>query len=139
MIRKLYPNGKKKFTVLPDGEIYPCQLYCLDKRKKFLMGNVKDANDSTFGERVKEIERFSNKNTYKKCESCYAKSVCRSCMGLKVSLNEELPHDKKECEEIRNYFTELVETYAYLIMNKDKYKKFKERVKEVNGIICEGC
>lgn len=126
--------GINKFTVLPDGDIYPCQIYSLDKEKQFLMSNIKNIEDEYFDNKIIEVERFSNKETYEKCKKCYAKSICTSCLGMKVALEQAVPKSDSECKKMCEYHEELIEIYSRLLSTSEKYVRFKEKLKEVNSI-----
>lgn len=63
--------GNEYFSVVPNGDLYPCHQFAGDKR--FYMGNVFE------GKIDAEIRaRFANSClfTRKKCENCFAKFIC---------------------------------------------------------------
>ena len=63
--------GNEYFSVVPNGDIYPCHQFAGDK--DFLMGNVFE------GELQKDIrEKFASSClfTREKCDSCFAKFIC---------------------------------------------------------------
>ena len=63
--------GNEYFSVVPNGDIYPCHQFAGDK--EFCMGNVFEGKlDKTIRDRFKNSCLF----TRKKCENCFAKFIC---------------------------------------------------------------
>ena len=63
--------GNEYFSVVPNGDIYPCHQFAGDK--EFRMGNVFEGKpDKTIRDRFKNSCLF----TRKKCENCFAKFIC---------------------------------------------------------------
>ena len=63
--------GNEYFSVVPNGDIYPCHQFAGDKN--FLMGNVYDgALDGQIREKFAANCLFTRKD----CEGCFAKFIC---------------------------------------------------------------
>ena len=63
--------GNEYFSVVPNGDIYPCHQFAGDKN--FLMGNVYDgALDGQIREKFASNCLFTRKD----CEGCFAKFIC---------------------------------------------------------------
>lgn len=63
--------GNEYFSVVPNGDIYPCHQFAGDK--EFRMGSVFEGKlDKTIRDRFKNSCLF----TRKKCENCFAKFIC---------------------------------------------------------------
>ena len=63
--------GNEYFSVVPNGDIYPCHQFAGDKY--FLMGNV---FDGMLNQEIREKFASSCLFTRKKCDSCFAKFIC---------------------------------------------------------------
>jgi len=63
--------GNEYFSVVPNGDIYPCHQFAGDP--KFLMGNV---FDGTLNENIRSRFASSCLFTRKHCQSCFAKFIC---------------------------------------------------------------
>ncbi len=63
--------GNEYFSVVPNGDIYPCHQFAGDK--KWLMGNVFEGKLN--GE-IRELFASSCLFTRKKCSDCFAKFIC---------------------------------------------------------------
>ncbi len=63
--------GNEYFSVVPNGDIYPCHQFAGDK--KWLMGNVFEGK---LNEEIRELFASSCLFTRKKCGDCFAKFIC---------------------------------------------------------------
>jgi uncharacterized protein len=63
--------GNEYFSVVPNGDIYPCHQFAGDP--KFLMGNVYEGK---LNEEIRNKFATSCLFTRKKCEGCFAKFIC---------------------------------------------------------------
>jgi uncharacterized protein len=63
--------GNEYFSVLPNGDLYPCHQFASDK--EFYMGNVWDGITKP---EIRETFKNSCLFTRKKCGDCFAKFVC---------------------------------------------------------------
>ena len=63
--------GNEYFSVLPNGDLYPCHQFASDK--EFYMGNVWDG---ILKPEIREKFASSCLFTRKKCENCFAKFIC---------------------------------------------------------------
>lgn len=128
--------GSGQLSIFPDGNIYPCHIYCLDPHKKFLMGNVNSFSKANFEKVENAIVSFNSKSSYPSCSACVAKGICTSCMGTCLVTNAPLPHDDAFCKDRQRYYFTLIEEYARLMDYPEKFARFKCRLKEcsVGGI-----
>ena len=66
----------RQFVVEANGNVYPCDFYCLDE---WLLGNINDSDFVTLSRLPKAIDFLRNSlNVPDKCKSCQYFSVCRS-------------------------------------------------------------
>jgi uncharacterized protein len=63
--------GNEYFSVVPNGDIYPCHQFAGDA--KFLMGNVKEG---VLNEEIRDTFAKSCLFTRNKCSDCFAKFIC---------------------------------------------------------------
>ena len=63
--------GNEYFSVVPNGDIYPCHQFAGDKN--FFMGNV---FDGTLNQEIRDKFASSCLFTREKCDSCFAKFIC---------------------------------------------------------------
>jgi uncharacterized protein len=63
--------GNEYFSVVPNGDIYPCHQFAGDK--KWRMGNV---YEGTLNGEIRELFATSCLFTRKKCGDCFAKFIC---------------------------------------------------------------
>jgi uncharacterized protein len=63
--------GNEYFSVVPNGDIYPCHQFAGDP--KFLMGNVYEGK---INQEIRDKFAKSCLFTRKKCEGCFAKFIC---------------------------------------------------------------
>ncbi|MCH5142465.1 MAG: thioether cross-link-forming SCIFF peptide maturase [Clostridiales bacterium] len=63
--------GNEYFSVVPNGDIYPCHQFAGDK--DFLMGNVFDGK---LNQSIRDKFALSCLFTREKCDSCFAKFIC---------------------------------------------------------------
>lgn len=63
--------GNEYFSVVPNGDIYPCHQFAGDK--DFLMGNVFDGK---LNQSIRDKFASSCLFTREKCDSCFAKFIC---------------------------------------------------------------
>lgn len=127
-------TGLNMFSVFPDGDINPCQLFALDKKSNYLLGNVskiKNLNNKKFISTQKKLENILNKEKDDICSSCLAKEVCFNCVGLKVSTNEKLKPLKDDCNSTINKYHEFINSYIYLYEHPKKYHNFLITAKSI--------
>lgn len=130
--------GRGQLSVFPNGDIFPCHIYSLDKEQRFCLGNVVNFNKHYFESKQKEVLAFNSKTSYDKCKECTAYNLCTSCMGMCLATALSLPHDDTYCESYRNYFDELIEIYVDLLEFPSKMDVLKKRLKEAN-VLCKSC
>ena len=129
--------GYKKYNVMPNGDIYPCQIYALDKNKQYFMGNVNHMDVELFHHQKHQCIHLNDKDSYDKCRDCNAKAICTSCMGLNVVNNELSPHSEQYCIEKNKYYDELIQIYVELLEDAPKMTKFKKQLEERGMAQCK--
>lgn len=130
--------GKGQLSVFPNGDIFPCHIYSLDKEQRFCLGNVANFNEELFISKQKEVIAFNSKKSYDKCKECTAYNLCKSCMGMCLATSLSLPHDDAYCDFYRDYFDELIEIYIEFLESPAKMDVLKKRLKEAN-VLCKSC
>ncbi|WP_300411082.1 radical SAM protein [Lagierella sp.] len=125
-------SGLSNFSIFPDGEINPCQLYALDKNKKYTLGNINTINTDNFecfnnmqGILFNKLDKDNNIN----CKHCIAKDICLSCIGRSISFNSNLDPLEYECKDTLMRYSVFVSTYIYLYENPEIFKNFIVTVK----------
>lgn len=119
--------GVEIFTVFPDGEIYPCQLFGLDESKKYKLGTIsttKVFDFQKFNEVQSDLKLKLNKEDHSSCRKCIAKNMCLSCVGLSISSNSDLHPTNKECRDIVNRYFSFIYAYIYLYENSNLLREF---------------
>lgn len=122
--------GITRFSIFPNGNIFPCQIYCLDKEDKFVMGNVNTFDEGYFNRKVNEISHMASKNSHEECKNCFSTSICSSCLGVCIVNQKRIPHEIEYCEKTKLYHEQLIEIYANLLSNPQRFEKFKKRLNE---------
>lgn len=129
--------GCEKYNIMPNGDIYPCQIYALDKNKRYFMGNVNNIDMEFFYRKKCECIKLNDKNSYDKCRECNAKAICTSCMGLNVVNDNLLPHNEQYCIEKNKYYDELINIYVELLEDAEKMTEFKKQLAERGVALCK--
>lgn len=121
--------GISQFNIMPNGDIYPCQMFAMIPGKKYCMGNVNEGglDDSNFQKVQKELLGYSREKL-KKCSNCKVRGNCSQCVAdILYNQDEFIPQDK-DCgaffEETKKY----IEYYSKLFSNKERWKRFTNRV-----------
>lgn len=73
--------GYNSIAVMPNGDLYPCHFYALDRQ--FCMGKYERENgfQNMDGDidRVQSLLRPVNKTSHKECKECWARNICHRC------------------------------------------------------------
>lgn len=91
--------GLSKFSVSPNGDVYPCHLFTGENDVK--MGNIEDANLFTSEKWCNMQKTLINFSKYKKdgCAECYSNTLCRQCIAENYYANGDFfTVLKKNCE-----------------------------------------
>ncbi len=126
--------GLCSFSIFPDGDINPCQLFALDKNSKYLLGNIellKDKYIKNFNDIQNKLESKLNKDSNEKCKTCIAKDICLSCVGTSITYNNELYPIEEECQETILRYLAFIESYIYLYQNPKFYRDFIINTKNI--------
>lgn len=130
--------GEFQYSILPDGDIYPCHIYCLGKAKEFCLGNVNAFDAKKFEENRKKVIRLNCKDSYEKCRDCINRAVCSSCLGTSLVTSGVVLPDDEFCQRKEEYYNELIEVFAEVVGAPEKMQKFKNRIKEAREL-CHTC
>lgn len=117
--------GKSKISILPNGDIYPCDFFSIIPEAK--MGNIYDGID-----RNKRKEWFNSTYlSYEECKTCWARFLCAGGCYYSRYLNGKKP-DFVECS-LSKFIGEQVAGMIYTIYNYDKklYKYLKSATKNI--------
>ena len=126
--------GLCSFSVFPDGEITPCQLFALDKSKEYSLGNIELLNNKNlknFKNVQNSLESKLNKDCHEICKNCIAKDICLSCVGTTIEFNRELYPIQEECQETILRYLTFIKTYIYLYENPQLYRDFIINTKKI--------
>lgn len=97
--------GKENFAIFPDGNIYPCHLFALQKEQYYL-GSIYDNEwdkKITYQNVIKKICSITDEY---KCTKCNARNFCSQCLALTV-----LNGDKIDCNKRKKEFSETMTNY----------------------------
>lgn len=130
-VKKLFPSyicgiGVTHFVVIPNGDIYPCQLFIGDRL--FRLGNVK-------------LEKFTpnyafdllavlDKEKNMRCKNCWAKYLCKGCPGNLYKREGRLFYTEEECIGNRRSLEKLLARIGDIRCDEAKYKHLIEIVRE---------
>lgn len=81
--------GLQIITLMPNGDLYPCQFFCRDEQ--FCVGRFTGADFelSNYASVIKKLE-IADKYLNERCKDCWAKSVCSICpAALLVKTNNK--------------------------------------------------
>ena len=87
------PIGHNVFTIMPNGDIYPCHL--LAWNKEFLMGNIFSPIRLVSSKQYKKVIKslsFTIKQNNKKCQDCIARNFCGGCPARWLIENQWKPY-----------------------------------------------
>lgn len=123
--------GIGQYTVMSNGDIYPCQVFSLASEHKFVMSNVNCFSTEKFEEVQNSLLKYNKERVG--CNSCEKKNRCHFCIANQLVANGkfEIPND---CREEKEEYNRYIEYYAQLYDNKEKWEAFKLRIKESERI-----
>lgn len=129
-----FEAGVNRFSIFPDGNIVPCQLYGVIKENKFILGNIKDIKtleNPIFDEKVKMMKDFNYKYSILECKNCVSKDMCTYCISANVNQIDYTTPVKSVCNRKVNQYYNYIDTLIYLNKNIDILKRFVYTVKEI--------
>lgn len=131
LINRLFPTlicgiGVTHFVVVPNGDIYPCQLFVGDKT--FVIGNV---NSQQFNKSA-ELLSILNKEKNPRCKNCWAKWLCKGCPGNLYKREHRLFYTEEECINIRKNLERLLARIGDIRCDEARYRRLIEIIKERN-------
>jgi len=129
-------TGISHFTIIPNGDIYPCQLFIGEN--KLLMGNVKQSHwDEKYINAINNLSSF-NKEKNPECLQCWCKYLCKDCPGAIFQETGVLKMPNERCYKKRKDIEALLLKLAEIRENNNKWQKFCQMVErysqEINGI-----
>jgi uncharacterized protein len=122
--------GENRISIMPNGDIYPCQLLVkdFDDLGNVILDGIK--NNLKIKEFIKRIKK-STKN-FEECDTCKAKILCQECIA--ENYLETKSFNIKNNDGYCNYLREEVEKIADLLidlyLNQDKFEKFNNQIKK---------
>lgn len=121
--------GLGQFTIMPNGDIFPCQMFAMIDDKKYCMGNLDVDHDivKKIEETQKELKKFS-KGRNDKCMGCELKSNCSKCVADILYTNNKFILSDQECEKFLVETNKYIEYYSELYEDKTRWKQFMSRV-----------
>lgn len=130
LVSRLFPTficgiGVTHFVVVPNGDVYPCQLFIGDK--KFVIGNV---NTKQPINKSAELLCILNKEMNNCCKECWARYLCKGCPGNLYRREHRLFYTEDECMRIRKNLERLLAKIGEIRCDEVKYRRLIEIVKE---------
>ncbi|MEO0095175.1 MAG: radical SAM protein [candidate division WOR-3 bacterium] len=128
-------TGISHFTVTPNGDIYPCQLFI--GTENLLMGNVTNKHwGSKYNEVLNNLSGF-DKEKNPVCMKCWAKYLCKDCPGniYQETGNLIMPTDR--CDKKKYSIEALLLKLAEIKEDANKWQNFIELVESCKKKILE--
>lgn len=130
-VRRLFPSyicgiGVTHFVVIPNGDIYPCQLFVGDN--SFVLGNVKA--EKLANSHALDLLVILEKENNARCKDCWAKYLCKGCPGNLYKRKGRLFYTEEECARIQKNLERLLARIGDIRCDEEKYKRLIEIVKE---------
>lgn len=130
-VKKLFPSyicgiGVTHFVVIPNGDIYPCQLFIGDRA--FILGNVK--LEKFTASSAFDLLDILNKENNMRCKECWAKYLCKGCPGNLYKRKGRLFYSNEECREIKKNLEKFLARIGDIRCDEAKYKHLIEIVKQ---------
>lgn len=123
--------GINQITIMPNGDIYPCQLYVLDRTEKYKMGNASTFCHDKFNNSQNRLTSML-KDQYSNCVNCSESCICFSCLGSSIVNNIKLPKSNEDCLQTKKNYDLLIEVYAEIYDDSKLWNNFISRIKEFN-------
>ena len=129
MVEKQLCNaGFAQITIMPNGDIYPCQLFAA-AGKEFCMGNIYTdfhKKESLVKMKLSKADKTLNPA----CLECEINMICTSCIGNNYIMFQNFFPSSACCEEKRQKTFILIEEYSKLYNDKKKWQKFKNQIRK---------
>lgn len=116
--------GIKQYTVMPNGDIYPCQIYAGLSSNEYCFGNIMKMDKEQWNNVTKRMLELNEKK--KICEGCEIAGFCTPCIGAMVCDNHNL---KDGCLQRKKYIEDIINALAEIYVKKDKWNALVERLK----------
>ena len=117
--------GIKQFTIMPDGKVYPCQIYANMKNNEFCFGNISNNNETSWNEVSDRMYNINNK--LETCSDCEIVNFCTPCAGQNV---QNGVFQSSNCLKRKKYYEILVDKLAEVKDSKILWSKLIERIEE---------
>ncbi|NPV80155.1 MAG: radical SAM protein [Firmicutes bacterium] len=117
--------GINTISVMPNGDMYPCQLFC--GKEKFYMGNcLRDGifDNAHFGQ-VQGYLLDMKKDHNALCRNCFVKPYCHACIAYQYDkTNVLIPIDEAYCDRTRRTVEVAIDTLFSMRTNEKIWKDF---------------
>lgn len=117
--------GIKQFTIMPEGNVYPCQIYANMKNNEFCFGNITNNNETSWNEVSDKMYNINNK--IETCSNCEIVNFCTPCAGQNV---QNGVFQNSNCLKRKKYYEILVDKLAEVKASKILWSKLIERIEE---------
>jgi uncharacterized protein len=117
--------GTSSLTITAQGDIYPC--YMLTGIEDLYMGNILDPNfpDSNYYEVMERLMKNTIKNC-KPCNTCWARTICRSCYGRMHITNDTISRAHSQtCAVSKTLFDYVIFKLSELMLDPVKFNSLK--------------
>jgi len=122
--------GNSTLAVWANGDLYPCFMFF--GNEKFKYGNIEDRNifSQNGNKIINSFNQDNSKEKNEKCSKCYAKNICRGCMGYNYKNNVFSLQDS-QCKIVKNALKLFLFKYIEFSENPQNYSLFKKRIGEL--------
>lgn len=121
--------GYNTLALMPNGDLYPCHMYALNK--SFLMGTYDSSKTNVYDDieiltqSTRQMMNCVNKQNHKDCCFCWARNICHKCPAVQlISNNYGNIVDKEKC----NILKEMMGSFLLHLL-KDKKETLSQRIK----------
>lgn len=126
--------GITKMTIYMNGDIYPCQMYCIKPNALYKMGNVNRFSEEEFVKGKDYIDKISKKSD-NECKRCHARLICSQCLGINTAKGELICQNREYCKRTVEYMYSLLDGYFELLSDSKKMADFKAMISK-NRALC---
>lgn len=122
------------FSVFPDGDITPCQLFGLDKSVSYVLGNInkiENLDSRLFKDIQSNVVNNTCKQKNKKCAKCVAKDICVDCIGININKCTDISPLQIYCDFNISRYNSFVAALITLYSDPYRLKEFILLVKRI--------
>lgn len=131
---KMFCNaGFGQITIMPNGDIYPCHMYALDKENIFYQGNIYSSKCAIEKSILKTQNHLSSyfKSRISKCKNCVYTSLCSNCLGSELIKHQNFIPSSEKCLYLKELYYELVEKLIEIRSDEDKWRRLCSIIAEM--------